>query len=338
MIGGGNSRGGKLRPLLLAGPLAFACAALWPAASQAFIGCSYSAGKLNVTLNETDDTVRIARGGSAINVIATGPFGEGPSVLLTCAGGSATVTNTDLIAVEEAATARFGFVSFELGGGQFAPGATPEADGTSEIELRANMYGPDDAIQVIATGTADAIHVGRLPSGATGANLNALGEAAPDVDLEMVGTPVVGVSAGAGNDVVRGRGSPGFAGPARIPIVAFGGPGRDLLMAGRVTSLISGAGGRDTILGSRGPDFLDAGRGRDLIKAGKGGDFAFALRGGVDRINCGGSQDVGLVDRKDRRRSCENSRNAINAVEETQFSTAVRERSFNAAAKVLRRK
>ncbi len=52
-----------------------------------FVSCNYSGGTVTVGLNETDDAVRIARGGDAINVIATGAFGEGPSILLTAPAG-----------------------------------------------------------------------------------------------------------------------------------------------------------------------------------------------------------------------------------------------------------
>ena len=311
MIAGGSIHAGRLMRLLVAAPVAFACLALWPSASQAFVSCNYSAGTLSVGLNESDDAVRIARGGNdAVNVIATGSFGEGPSILLTCAGGSATVTNTDLIAVDAAATARFGVVSFELGAGPLAPGATPEADGTSEIEVRANMFARSDFVEIVGTGLTDTIHMGTLPSGATGINLNAATEAAPDSDLEVAGVDGVGVAAGDGNDVVRGRGSPGFVGPVsrRTGISILGGPGRDLLMAGRGSFFVFGAGGRDRILGSQSSDLIESGKGRDLVKAGRGRDLVITAEGGRDRVNCGAGNDLGLVDRKDRARGCERPR------------------------------
>ncbi len=302
----------------MAVPLALACAALWPAASQAFVSCNYSAGTLSVGLNESDDAVRIARGGDAINVIATGSFGEGPSILLTCAGGAATVTNTDQVAVEAAATARFGTVTLELGGGTLAPGATPEADGTSEIEIRASMFARGDFVDMIGTGLAEEIHMGTLANGVTGINLNPGAEAVPDADVEVTAADGIGLSAGDGNDVLRARGAPGFAGPVsrRVTIGTAGGPGRDLLVAGRGQMFAFGAGGSDRILGSQSPDLIDAGKGRDLIKSGRASDLVIAVAGGRDRVNCGAGKDLAAVDRKDRRRGCEKPRRLAEIFEE----------------------
>ncbi len=323
VIAGGSIHAGRFTKLLLAAAAgALACVALWPASSQAFVSCNYSGGTVTVGLNETDDAVRIARGGDAINVIATGAFGEGPSILLNCAGGGATVTNTDLIAVEAAATARFGTVTFELGGGPLAPGATAEADGTSEIEVRANLFARSDFLDVTGTGLADVIHMGTLPNGATGINLNAAAEAAPDADIEATAADGVGLAAGAGNDVLLGRGAPGFAGPVsrRVAIGAIGGPGRDQLIAGRGPLFALGEGGRDRILGSQSPDFLEAGKGRDLIKAGRGRDLVITAEGGRDRVNCGAGNDLAVVDRKDRRRGCEKPRRIGDIFEEVFLS------------------
>ena len=242
----------------MAVPLALACAALWPAASQGFVSCNYSAGTLSVGLNESDDAVRIARGGDAINVIATGSFGDGPSILLTCAGGPPPSPTRDQVAVEAAATARFGTVTLELGRGTLATGATPEADGTSEIEIRANMFARGDFVDMTGTGLADVIHMGTLANGVTGINLNAGAEAVPDADVEVTAADGIGLSAGDGNDVLLARGAPGFAGPVsrRVAIGTAGGPGRDLLVGGRGQLFAYGAGGSDRILGvpEPGPD------------------------------------------------------------------------------------
>jgi Ca2+-binding RTX toxin-like protein len=326
-------------------PLALACLALWPAASQAFVSCNYSAGTLTVGLNEEDDAVRIARGGDAVNVIATDAFGDGPSILLTCAGGAATVTNTDLVAVEAAATAGFGTVTLELGGGALAPGATPEPDGTSEIEVRASMFARADLLDITGTGVADVIHMGTLPNGATGVNLNPGAEAVPDADVEVSAADVIGLTAGAGNDVLLARGAPGFLGPVsrRALLGITGGSGRDQLVAGRGPMFASGDGGRDRILGSHGPDLIEAGKGRDLIKAGRGRDLLITVQGGRDRVNCGAGRDFAAVDRKDRRRGCEKSGGINEIFEEIFRGSALASRSgfggrIGSALDTLRRK
>jgi RTX calcium-binding nonapeptide repeat (4 copies) len=315
---GGSIHAGWFVRLLLGGAIALACVALWPASSQAFVSCNNAGGTLTVGLNEEDDAVKISRGGDAINVVATDIFGDGPSILVACTGGAATVTTTDLIAVEAAASARFATVTFELGGGAFAPGATPEADGTSEIEVRANMFARGDFIDTTGTGLADVVHAGTLPGGATGINLNAASETAPDVDMELSGADGVGLNGGGGNDVFLGRGAPGFAGPVsrRVAIGVAGGPGRDRIEAGRGPLFAFAGGGRDVILGSQSPDLIEAGQGRDLVKAGRAPDLVITAEGGRDRVNCGAGRDFAIVDRKDRRRGCEKPKKGSDIFEE----------------------
>jgi hypothetical protein len=295
-----------LRRALVLLPAALACAALWPAASSAFVGCGHSAGTLNVFLNQEDDAVTVSRGGDAINVVSGGAFNEGPSLLLVCTGDQPTVNNTDQIVIDQAAVADFSTVSIDLGGGPLAPGMTPEADGTSEIEIRANLFAGLSFMGIEGTPQNDNLHLGTVVSGATGVNLNAGAEAAPDVDLELAQPELLAIAAGGGNDLVRGRGSPGFAGPVkRVEMLVDGGRGRDELIAGRFVSLLSGAQGNDRLLGSRELDLIQGGPGRDLIKSGRGTDQVFAAREGRDRDNCGGGRDRVSADDSDRVGKCE---------------------------------
>ena len=296
----------RRRTLLLALPAALVCAALWPAASQAFVGCEHSAGTLRVFMNQDGDGVTVTRGGDAINVISGGRFDDFPEILLVCSGGDPTVHNTDRIVIDEAAVAGFTIVAFDLSGGQFAPGATPEPDGTSEIELQANMFGFLSFTGVGGTSGDDVIHMGRTASGATGVNFNAGAEAAPDVDLEVTQPELLTVGTGAGNDVFLGRGAPGFAGPLGrgVAMFAAGGRGRDRIVAGAST-FIAGGRGNDTLLGSRFADFAAGEGGRDLIKTGRGDDTALTARDGRDRVNCGAGEDTAIADATDREAKCE---------------------------------
>jgi hypothetical protein len=299
-----------IRRLLLMLSLALAGAALAPAPSHAFSGCSFNGGTLNVFMNQDLDTITIARGGEGINVIGGDLFGEGPEILLNCTGGTPTVNNTDRIVVDEAAVAAFTGVFFDLAGGPMAPGLTPEADGTSEIELQANLFGGLSFTSIGGSAGDDTFHLGRAASGATGVNFNAGAEAAPDVDLELTQPELVSVGTGRGNDVVHGRGAPGFAGPtgARIATLAVGGSGRDDLIAGSTSAMIGGP-NNDRLLGSRFEDDIVAGGGRDLIKTGRGPDTILAARGGRDRVNCGASRrDRAVTDGTDRVGNCERDR------------------------------
>ena len=195
----------------------------------------------------------------------------------------------------------------DLNGGSLAPGATPEADGTSEIEVRANLFGPFSLVAVNGTPTTDFLDFGRTTNGSAGLNANAGAETAPDVDVELTQAELVSVAGGAAADVIRGRSSPGFAGPvgSRTAILVTGGKGRDDLIAGG-PSLLDGGRGNDRLLGSRFADELIGAGGRDLIKSGRGNDRVFAALEGRDRVNCGaGRKDRVSRDSKDRVGGCE---------------------------------
>ena len=294
--------------ILIALPALLTAALVWPAASQAFVGCAHSAGTLTVFVTQDDDGALIARGGDAINVIAGGD--GGPEVLLACTGGTATVTNTDQIVVDEAAGAEFTQVVFDLNAGPLAPGLTPEADGTSEIEVQARMAGEFSFLGILGTSQDDLFHLGTESNGATGLNVNAGAEASPDSDFDISQVELLFLVAGRGNDVIRGRGSPGFAAPTGVfPfLLAGGGKGRDELIAGGPMAAFGGT-GNDRMLGSRFGDLIDGGGGRDLIKSGRGNDEVQVARKGRDRVNCGGGRrDKAIVDEKDRLSNCERVR------------------------------
>ena len=293
-------------------PLALACAALFPAGADAFVGCKYSAGAVTVTLSQEDDAVTIQRdrGTTDVNVI-TGAEYDGPSILVNCKGGDPTVTNTDTITIEVGPEAFFSDLSIDLGEGSLAPGATPEADGTSEIEIRANVLGEDSDLTLIGSAGPDLVQMGRIENGLVGANLNAAAEgASADVDLSISSAADVEFEGEAGNDVLLTRGGPGFRGRlGKAFLFAEGGDGRDTLVSGADRSFLSGDDGRDRLLGSNGADIALGGDGRDVIKTGNGEDRVQALRGGRDKIDCGGGKsDRARLDRKDRSHGCEQRR------------------------------
>ena len=102
------------------------------------------------------------------------------------------------------------------------------------------------------------------------------------------GTPAAdGINAGAGDDVLSGRG-----GADKLQ----GGPGDDSIagMAGGDT--ISGGTGADTSPADPRPDRLAGGAGRDLIRA---------RHGGRDRVDCGAGRDTAILDSRDLAVRCE---------------------------------
>jgi hypothetical protein len=219
----------------------------------------------------------------------------GPSV--SC-GGTPTVTNTDRI---EIVSRGFSAVTIELEGGPFAPGATPEGDSSSEIELAF-----DGAGIAALVGRRGADHFRFMSAGGvSGLNLNP-GQGDDDVDIEL---PDPGKSEALFvADGGRGRDTIDVVGRPRVLPLADGGAGDDTLLAqGAIGAILDGGDGRDRIVGSRGLDLIAPGKGADRITASAGSDLIEAGRDrSQDRIDCGSGNDrIVRSDRIDRLRSCE---------------------------------
>lgn len=312
-------RGGtaKRRRLTLLALTVAGAALLWPASSQAFVACSLSGTELTVNLTASDDSVTFQRFGDQIAVLTGSSldqysdygYGGETQILIPCSGGTPTVTNTDKVSVVQAPNAEFGSVTVDQVAGPFAPGATPEADGTSEIEFGFKLPGRDSSVLVGGSDASESIQIGTLPNGAPGVNMNAGAEqpATADPDIEAPGAREIVVFAQGGNDVVSNLGGPGFAGPLRNGFgSADGGTGNDILQAGPNGSALEGDEGADTLIGSSRQDFILAGSGRDKILAGGGNDRIITVDRKKDSIACGGGhRDNLLGDVKDRATHCE---------------------------------
>jgi Ca2+-binding RTX toxin-like protein len=108
------------------------------------------------------------------------------------------------------------------------------------------------------------------------------------------------VNGGADNDYLLGE-----AGDDRL----FGADGNDALNGGTGADRFSGQGGNDRFSGGAGNDSIDGGSGadllsgnggRDTIRGGSGDDRIKARDDRLDRISCGGGDDVVQADRGDR--------------------------------------
>lgn len=297
----------RLRHLASALPVALACAALWPSASQAFVGCTHSGTTLGVFATTDDDRVTVLRSGQAIFVLAGGDFG--PHILLACVGGAPTVQNTDLISVENGPSDFAPSVTIDLSAGPMAPGATPEPDGTSEIEIRANATGRYGVFAIRGTEGSDTFHLGTTASGAPGINLNPAEETAnPDADVEFAGRQLPVLFGRGGADTLAAQGAAGFAGPWTAPLFAAGGDGADAMGGGTGFNFFLGGDGRDRLFGSRGKDIFLPDAGRDRVATGAGPDAVVADEGNRDKINCGGGKDIALLDPDDKGASCKRVR------------------------------
>ena len=187
------ARSGRVLLCLLV--LGLVSVALAPDAG-ADISCSYVGAPTNsLTVTANDEAFgRIRRNGSEIAVWEY----EDPPV--PCAGGVPTVFNTDLIVLR---ASRDSFVDVRLRGGPFAPGATAEAEGASEIEIE--FRGNVTWSTVFGTPDADAFEWGPGDAQA-GLNLNPGTLNDEDVDVTITDTSRSAFLARIVHDVAAPRG------------------------------------------------------------------------------------------------------------------------------------
>ena len=290
--------------ILLAGAL--------PAAdAQARTSCGYSGAPARVLTVEVSGVGAIAEIRRRGQEIVVNEFFERAQ---PCAGGTPTVFTTDTIDVR---LGRESSADLRLGGGPFAPGATREAEGASEIEVR--FSGTEVLADVIGTPGRDELHWG--PAGATaGLNVNPGSAGDTDLDVTIGGSESFLVANGAaGNDTIvgapgariadtvfsrGGRGADLLKTPAAGGILD-GGPGPDRLIGSRGQDMLTGASGDDRVSGGRGEDQIIGGAGRDRLRGGPGSDLIDSLDRARDVVLCGPGRDTLTADRRDRARGCE---------------------------------
>jgi Ca2+-binding RTX toxin-like protein len=310
---------GVRHALMLAGAASVSFAVfgmcLAPRAS-ALTRCSYEGAPENVLTVTTDGALaEITRRGQQIVVRE---YLERPR---TCSGGVPTVFNTDTIRV---LVDPGGFADLLLKNGPFLPGATPELEGSSEIEVE--FIGDDIYVAVDGTSSADQFEWGPGRDRHAGLNFNpgAAGDEDVDVTVEGVLSFLNAVGRGGNDSIVPAPGalfpndavfSTGGHGDDRLVVprnsggLLEGGPGDDVLIGGRHYDELNGGRGNDRLVGGAGPDRIDviAGdpRGRDLILAGPGRDQINSRDSDRDRVRCGAGRDRVTADRRDRLRGCE---------------------------------
>jgi hypothetical protein len=231
---------------------------------------------------------------SGVNQLRVGVDGDriftkdGGNLPLNCAGGGtvATTTNTDRIAVFAQAKGASDGVVLDQARGAFAPGATPEADGNSEIELA--LTGQSGHLSVFSTPGDDVMRVsgpGRAPVGQSFLGLG------PDDDDDVTFTASdVVLAGGDGADFLSGQGYGQLRDPATLPLGFSGGAGDDLIVGGLAVDHFSGNAGNDELRTADGNAELVSG----------GPDVDNAVRDGADTLSTvessvSGSGSVGRV-------------------------------------------
>jgi hypothetical protein len=289
--------------------------------------CSFSGAPQNLLTVTADRGAlgEITRNGRRIVVRE---YLERPS---SCRGGVPTVRNTDTIRVLSRGVDDS--VDVLLGGGPFAPGATRERRGASEIEIRMQFRGRrnEGFGEVWGSRRADEFHWGPGPAKNAGLNINPRDAGDRDVDVTVRGADTFLVANGlAGNDTIVP--APGSQFP-NDGVFSTGGPGDDHLIAPRNSwGILEGQGGDDVLLGGRrgddfqgggghdrlisdgGDDSIRAGPGHDLIVSGPGRDrigsrdfkhLSPTPDPERDWVDCGTNRDRVRPDRRDRMRGCE---------------------------------
>jgi hypothetical protein len=201
---------------------------------------------------------------------------------VACKPTSPTVANTDTIVMPDEST-------IDLRGGPFAPGASPEADGSPEIEFEISGY--DYPVDLFLGGGDDHLTAGVLGARSLGINLNP-SDADTDADVVLTSDELrdanVSIHGGAGDDVIDTGGGPGFDARSRVSI-----------------GLLHGDAGDDTLIGADGYDFIVGGAGSDTIDGRKKADMIKTRDKSRDVVACGPGRDVLRRDRRDRATACE---------------------------------
>lgn len=202
----------------------------------------------------------------------------------TCADESSTVHNTDTIRVDAHSAIPLAEFAIVMGDGAFAPGATPEETGVSEIEIevvahetrsgdRLNLAGrsPDDAHSGIDT----------IVYGASGAAYNLDN----DADITHVGFDATRFSYGhGGDDFISANGGFGTGEPANHDHYFLGNDGNDVITAGSDGSILDGGLGDDRLIGGSGSEVFVAGSGADHMsgRGGAGDSISYVQTSAVD--------------------------------------------------------
>lgn len=253
--------------ILLTACLAAVLCVLSSSTAQAAVTCSFNAGTktLSVIATANGDTPQIARlaGGDALQVRS------GPTTAVACTNGAGSVTTVDTISFIDNTVGGETQLTIDQAGGRFAPGATAEQFGGSEIEMTANMGTGQDFVLVVGGPQADNLRVGRPADDEVKVNFNPT-ETFVDSDLHIT-SGGVGFSLLDGHDSINMRGAAGTGDVFSNPGVSVStGDGDDTVVMGDSQNYIDAGAGNDSVSGGTGSDVLTPGAGDDVFDGGAG--------------------------------------------------------------------
>ena len=245
-----------------------------PALAQASSTCEYNTFNRNLIVADRsgEAPLKIFRTPAGEIRISDGLSSSGFACFIPNTAGTANLTNTERVAVfsdraNGAAAVTDGFF-VDQGNGPLGPGATPETDGNSEIEVQ--IQGVAANLTVVGTNQADEVRVG------AGGAVNLGSASASDIDQDVDVTPItpsssVTVFGRGGNDLLSAHGNEITRSPAPYAgslLKLSGGPDADLLIGGNSSfDALRGDTGDDRYFAVDGLTdqlFERAGEGKDL--------------------------------------------------------------------------
>lgn len=252
---------------VLAGLAAATLAVVAPASGAgAAPSCDFDARSRTVVVDLPND--------GDVAVLLTEGDGDLAFEYRLCTDGAtpATVTNTDTVVVRGGGGRQE--ITLDVSDGPLAPGATDEAGGSDEIELRVDL-GSGGEDRVILTGSYGR-ETWRLSD--AGLNLNSSETTGVDTDATLPGVEHVDAFSSRGNDLLDATGWSGR-------VFLSGGAGEDVLRGGR-----GPAGGTSRLDGGTEDDRLEGGPGADDL-SGFYGDDVLLGNGGPDVFEAGANED-----------------------------------------------
>ncbi len=199
--------------------------------------------------------VAVQRRGDGIAIIE-GDFPFEPPV--PCAQGPVTVDNTDRLRIAKGKAAESIDLTLDLAYGFLEPGVVDEGDGSSEIEIRANLGGGLATVRF--TREQDHVTAVRSTSGIE-INFNSL-ETLPDADLVLDPSAVPLLLGGGSDDVLSAEADSTSTTPSNGIFFLFGGQGADAITGSPATDVIAGGPGADVVEAGPGNDYVEALGGR----------------------------------------------------------------------------